>query len=85
MTQTAQAFAHPIPPDFTLDSGLVITHYTEQTAKGIRLRAEPLETIRRLSADERADYTAQLVNWMNRNGYLLERIRKMGREEACLV
>ena len=78
-------FHHPIPPDFTLSSGLVITHYKEQTQKGIRLRAEPLETIRRLSADERADYTAQLVNWMNRNGYLLSRIRKMNREEACLI
>ena len=78
-------FPHPIPPDFTLSSGLVITHYKEQTQKGIRLRAEPLETIRRLSVDERADYTAQLVNWMNRNGYLLERIRRMGKEEACLV
>ena len=55
-------FSHPIPPDFTLSSGLVITHYTEQTPKGIRLRAEPLETIRRLSVDERADYTSQLVS-----------------------
>lgn len=78
-------FSHPTPPDFTLSSGLVITHYKEQTPNGIRLRAEPLETIRRLSADERADYTAQLVNWMNRNGYLLSRIRKMNREEACLI
>lgn len=87
MTSTTQPkpFLHPVPPDFTLYSGIVITHYKEQLPKGIRLRAEPLETIRLLTADERADYTAQLINWMNRNGYMLERIRRMGKEEACLI
>ena len=81
-TQPPQSFAHPIPPDFTLDSGLTITHYTEQTPKGIRLRASPLDSIRLLTAEEKADYTAQIVNWMNGNGYILDKITKTSEAEA---
>jgi len=83
-TQPPPSFAHPIPPDFTLGSGQEITHYTEQTPKGIRLRASPLDTIRLLTAEEKADYTAQLVSWMNSNGYILNKITKTSEAEASL-
>jgi hypothetical protein len=81
-TQPPQSFDHPIPPDFTRDSGLVITHYTEQTPKGIRLRASPLDSIRLLTDEEKADYTGQIVKWMNCNGYILDKITKISEAEA---
>jgi len=81
-TQPSQSFAHPIPPDFTLETGLTITHYTEQTPKGIRLRASPLDSIRILTAEERADYTAKIVEWMNNNGYIINKITKINQTEA---
>jgi hypothetical protein len=83
-TQPPPSFAHPIPPDLILDSGLVITHYTEQTPKGIRLRASPLDSIRLLTAEEKADYTAKIVKWMNSNGYILDKITKTSEEKASL-
>jgi hypothetical protein len=83
-TQPPQSFAHPIPPDFTLETGLTITHYTEETPKGIRLRASPLDSIRLLTADEKADYTAKIVEWMNSNGYILNKITKTSKAEASL-
>jgi len=83
-TQPPQSFAHPIPPDFTLETGLTITHYTEETPKGIRLRASPLDSIRLLTADEKADYTAKIVEWMNNNGYILNKITKNSKAKASL-
>jgi hypothetical protein len=83
-TQPPQSFAHPIPPDFTLETGLTITHYTEETPKGIRLRASPLDSIRLLTADEKADYTAKIVEWMNSNGYILNKITKTSEAEALV-
>ena len=75
---------NPIPPDFILETGLTITHYTEETPKGIRLRASPLDSIRLLTAEEKAEYTAKIVGWMNSNGYILNKITKTSKAEASL-
>ncbi|NBW14079.1 MAG: hypothetical protein EBR82_39390 [Caulobacteraceae bacterium] len=62
----------PIPPDFTLNSGRSVTHYTKETNRGISLVVDTTDGMHRLTDEEWADYKAQILEWINDNGYLLK-------------